>query len=130
MGRIPGRRKWEQIQISRARALAINEISEAEKKRSEAVTLFGELGLQALRVVHHILTLPNDRDSFDSDLAHHRRLTLQANAAQSLVANAIKVDDAPFRDREREDWLESFNKRLDEAQAKLLKPRQEQNPRS
>jgi hypothetical protein len=101
----------------------MDEIRETEKRRSETAALFGELGLRALQVIHHILTLPNDRGSFDSDLAHHRRLTLQANAARSMVANSIRVDDASLRHQQHEDWLEAFNKKLDEAEAKLPKRR-------
>jgi len=34
------------------------------------------------------------------------------------------VDDAGLRHQQHEDWIEAFNKKLDEAQAKLPKPRQ------
>ena len=68
-----------------------------------------------------VLDLPNDLEHFAGDhLAHHRRLQLQLNAAQSHIANAVKVDDTKFRMQQQQDWLEAFNQKLDEAEAKLL----------
>jgi hypothetical protein len=126
-GRIPGRRMWEPIEISRARVCAMNEIAVMDKRRNEAPQLFDDNRLLALRLIRHILSLPNAREEFDSDLAHHRRLTLQANAAQSVLVCSIRVDDSALRAQQHEDWLEAFNKKLAEAEANLLKRRQERN---
>ena len=88
---------------------------------AEQGELFDALRLQSLKTIKTVLDLPNDLEHFGGDhLAHHRRLQLQLNAAQSHIANAVKVDDTKFRMQQQQDWLEAFNKKLAEAEAKLL----------
>jgi hypothetical protein len=70
MGRIPGRRRWEPIAISRVRAMVNHEMAKLD-------------------------------------------------VAQSITTTRIKVDDAGLRHQQQQDWLEAFNKKLDEAEAKL-----------
>jgi hypothetical protein len=124
MGRIPGRRPSEPIEISRVRRDVKEQMAATVKEGGEIVDLMERLRLKALQTLQHVLDLPNSLDEFGGDhLMHDRRLRLQANAARSFVANAIKVDATRFR-AQHEGWLEAFNKKLAEAEAKL-KTRQE-----
>ena len=71
--------------------------------------------------VEFVLDLPNDLDSLQGDkLMQHRRIRMQLDAAQSVIADSIKVDDAGLRHQQQQDWLEGFNKKLAAAEAKLL----------
>jgi hypothetical protein len=81
MGRIPGRRRHEPLEISRVRAMVNQEMAKLD-------------------------------------------------VAQSITATRIKVDDAGLRHQQREDWLETLREKMEPAEAKLPKRRQEQNPKS
>jgi hypothetical protein len=86
-GRIPSRRKWEPIEISRARARVKDDIHHL--KRDGKAEAFDRLDLKALRLIEQVLDLPNDMATFGGDqLMQDRRLTLQASAAQSVLARA------------------------------------------
>ena len=75
---------------------------------------------KALCKMAEILDLPTDLSSLNGDvMLQHRRYRLQAEVAQSITATRIKVDEAGLRHQQREDWLEGFNKKLAEAEAKL-----------
>ena len=75
---------------------------------------------KALCKMAEILDLPTDLDSLGGDkMAQHRRYRLQAEVAQSITAARIKVDDASLRHQQHDYWLEAFNKKLAEAEAKL-----------
>jgi len=68
---------------------------EKAKSVSDRVAELMELNrLEALETYKRVLHLPNDLGQFAGDhLAHHRRLTLQLNAAASFMSNQIKVDE-------------------------------------
>jgi hypothetical protein len=75
---------------------------------------------KALCKMAEILDLPTDLVSLGGDkMMQHRLYRLQADVAQSVTATRIKVDDAALRHQQHDDWLQAFNKKLDEAQAKL-----------
>ena len=74
-----------------------------------------------------ILGLPNDLEHFkdapDPHLAQHRRFRLQADVADRHLANSIQVDDQAFRAQQHEDAMAVLARKMDEAEAKLPKPR-------
>jgi len=126
MGRLPGRRKNEPIQISRARAAMddiVKRLPVAGDEPFEAMPVaeqFDALRRDALLKMREVLHLPTDLATLDGDrMAQHRRYRLQLEAAQTIINGSIKLDDASLRHQQHEDWLEAFNKKLDEAQAKL-----------
>jgi hypothetical protein len=125
-GRIPGRRKGEPIEVSRARAAMKREMANlpaqvdrpfAELKPPE---MLDALTPKALCKMAEILDLPTDLEALGGDrVMQHRVYRLQADVAQSITAARIKVDDASLRHQQHEDWMEGFNKKLAEAEAKL-----------
>jgi len=95
----------------------------AEDEPFEAMPVaeqFDALRRDALLKMREVLHLPTDLATLDGDrMAQHRRYRLQLEAAQTIINGSIKLDDASLRHQQHEDWLEAFNKKLDEAQAKL-----------
>jgi len=97
----------------------------------EPAEMLDALTPKALCKIAEILDLPTDLDSLGGDkMMQHRRYRMQAEVAQSITATRIRVDDASLRHQEREDWLETLREKMQRAEAKLPKPRQEQNPKS
>src|SRR5262249_26302654 len=125
-GPIPGRRRGEPLEVSRARAIVKREIANLSARTDkpfaqlEPPEMLDALTPKALCKMAEILDLPTDLDSLGGDkMAQHRRCRLQAEVAQSITAARIKLDDASLRHQRHDGWLEAFNKKLDEAQAKL-----------
>jgi hypothetical protein len=52
------------------------------------------------------------------------------DVAQPMTATRIRVDDASLRHQHQEDWLDTLREKMERAEAKLPKSRQEQNPKS
>ena len=89
----------------------------------EDAARFARLRGKALAKVEHILDLPKDLENFAGDqLMQHRRLRIQLDAAQSVIADAIKVNENALHAQERQDWLDMLRERMEQAQAKLPKP--------
>lgn len=119
--RIKGRRKWEPIAISRARVIVNREIAEA---KNAAADLFDELRVKSLEVVKNVLELPNDLEHFNGDhLAHHRRISLQLGAAQRHIEQTIRVDETQLRTEQAANWMDLLRQKMETAQAKLPKPK-------
>jgi hypothetical protein len=106
-----GLRAGEPVQIARARQRVTQEIKTLET--NSPATLFDELRLMALRQAKEILLLPNTLEDFAGDMAErHKRLTLQAHMAESIISDAIKIDDQALRHQERQDTLSLIRDRL------------------
>src|SRR5690348_8069658 len=125
-GRISGRRKGEPIEVSRARAMVKREMAKLPARMERPFAelnppeMLEALTPKALCKMAEILDLPTDLDSLGGDvMLQHRRYRLQAEVAQSITAARIKVDDASLRHQQHDYWLEAFNKKLAEAEAKL-----------
>ncbi len=115
-GRIAGRRPWEPIEISRARANVKSELKRAETKQE----MFDALDVKALRIVDQILELPNDIEAMGNDLLmQHRRFNMQLNAADNHLARRIKVDDQQLRAQQQDDMLEVLRLKMEKAQKKI-----------
>ena len=85
---------------------------------------FARLRGKALAKVEFVLDLPNDLESFGGDmLMQHRRIRMQLDAAQSVIADSIKVDENTLRAQQHEDALELLRQRVEMAEKKLPKPR-------
>src|SRR5262249_40182056 len=97
-GPIPGRRKWEPIEVSRARAMVKQEMANLPARTDrpfaqlEPPQMLEALTPKALCKMAEILDLPTDLDSFGGDRTmQHRVYRLQADVAQSITATRIKV---------------------------------------
>jgi hypothetical protein len=109
-GRIPGRREGEPIEISRARAAMKDEI--ATLQEGDAAH-FDRLRGKALRTIEYVLDLPNSLEDLGGDLMmQHRRVRMQLDAAQSVVADAIKIDEASLHHVEHTDKIDILMKKL------------------
>jgi hypothetical protein len=111
-GRIPGRRRGEPIEISRARAMIRDEIkglpalADRPLAELEPAELLDALTPKALCKLGEILDLPTDLDALGGDmLMQHRRYCLQANVAQSITATRAKIDEASLRHVEHTDKI-------------------------
>ena len=113
---VKGRRRWEPIEIARARLRVNEEIAAIEARAAEPGTpaaMFDELRLLSLKMARHILTLPNGLDDFGGDAdQQHKRLVLQARMTESIISDSIKVDDNALRHQERADTLSLIRERM------------------
>jgi hypothetical protein len=114
MGRIPGRRKGEPIEISRARVAVDDQLARLE---NDDASEFAVIKKDALRVAKLVLRLPNDLESFQGtpvqqEVMQHKRLTLQAHMAESVLADAIKIDEAGLRHVEHTDKIDILMQKL------------------
>jgi hypothetical protein len=114
MGRIPGRRKGEPIEISRARVAVDDQLARLE---NDDASEFAVIKKDALRVAKLVLRLPNDLESFQGtpvqqEVMQHKRLTLQAHMAESVLADAIKIDEAGLRHVEHTDKIDILMEKL------------------
>jgi hypothetical protein len=83
------------------------------KALESPATLFDELRLLALNRAKEILQLPNTLADFDGDMAErHKRLTLQGHMAESIISDAIKIDDQALRHQAQQDTLTLIRDRL------------------
>jgi hypothetical protein len=67
---------------------------------------FDRLRGKALRTIEYVLDLPNSLEDLGGDLMmQHRRVRMQLDAAQSVVADAIKIDEASLHHVEHTDKI-------------------------
>jgi hypothetical protein len=110
-GRLPGHRRGEPYIIARARHEVSKELEELEH-HSDA-DAFAALRKLALRTIKETLLLPNKLGDFDGDQElFHKRRRLQLEAAQGVMANAIKIDEGQLRDRQESDRLALMREKL------------------
>jgi hypothetical protein len=128
MGRIPGRRRGEPIEVSRARVVVNDAIA------ARVAAPFGELPMsdklrsltnKALDTFDRVLDMPADEDP-DRQL---KIVRLQLEAAISVTNTQIKVDDAELRAEQRADWLELLRAKMEAARAELPAPASRKEPK-
>jgi hypothetical protein len=78
---------------------------------------FAVIRKDALRIAKQVLRLSNDLESFQGtpvqqEVMQHKRLTPQARMAESVLADAIKIDDAQLRHEEQSDLIELMRDKL------------------
>jgi hypothetical protein len=117
MGRIPGRRRGEAIEVSRARVAVKDELRGLAAVKPVAETdhaeMFDHLTGLALREAVDIFNLPTDPDALKPlglDAQKVKRMKMEM--AQSIMATRVKVDEGSLRHQERGDLIELWREEL------------------